>query len=331
MTIRTCLLLSAASALAAAPAHAFEATDLPADNLVVNPWFRSPITPSSSGFGNGVWLRETRDGATLVASASGDQRPAGSLTFGLSQKVTNPAPSQAPSCGGKPSCGTGARWAEDRNEGCSLERVGLDAYVRQVVAAADPSHRHLRFSAWWVSHRIGVAEVTIYGGASASGPWTKLWTPLHVESPNVDLAASVPHPPGSDRSVEWRYLTCGTTTCSTAPIVQTELATGRAFYRIEIHTRYPDLQQATCDVGAKLTGIYFATSATAGGGGGGGGRDLVDGALDSDADSALDPDAAGCSATGPGTPRSLALPLAAVALLGLRRRPQRPSPRRPSR
>ncbi|HSK00261.1 MAG TPA: MYXO-CTERM sorting domain-containing protein [Kofleriaceae bacterium] len=57
-------------------------------------------------------------------------------------------------------------------------------------------------------------------------------------------------------------------------------------------------------------------------------RDLVDGtggALDPDADGALDPEAAGCSAAGTGSPRALALPLAAIALLGLRRRHRRPA------
>jgi hypothetical protein len=327
MTTRTCIALAAASTLTAGSAHAFEATDLPADNLVENPWFRSPDDPDSPGFGAGVWLRETWDGPTLVDSAGGDQRPPGSLTFGLSQKASNPSPdpraAQGQGCFNDPTiyCGTAARWAEDRGEGCSLERSGVDAYARQVVAAGDPSHRHLRFSAWWVSHRIAVAEVNVAGGASANGPWTPLWTPLHVESPDVDLAAQVPGSTTSDRSVEWMYLTCGTTSCAQAPIAQTELPEGHAFYRIEIHVRYPELQQVTCAVGAKLTGIYFTTSATGGGGGGGGhgggggggggGRgDLVG--------DELGPDGAGCSAGGAGGARGLAF--AALALVGLRLR-----------
>jgi MYXO-CTERM domain-containing protein len=331
MTTRTCIALVAASALTTGSAHAFEVTALPPDNLVENPWFRSPGSTSSAGFGSGIWLRETWDGGTLLESASGDQRPPDSLTFGLSRKVTNPSPVQAPGCGSDPTlyCGTGARWAEDRGEGCSLDRVGLDAYARQIVAAGDPTHRRLRFSAWWVSHRIAVAEVNIAGAATANGPWIPLWTPLHVESPDVDLAATAPHPPTDDRSVEWRYLTCGTTTCSTAPVVETELAQGYAFYRIELHVRYPDLQQVTCQAGAKLTGVYFATAATTGGGGrerldGGGAIGADDGA--DDGDDALADEGAGCSAAGaPSGSRSLAFLLAAVAALGLRRRSRRAS------
>ncbi len=115
MTTRISLALAAAASFIPGLAHAFEADGLPADNLVENPWFRSAANPDVAGFGNGVWLRETRDGSTLVASASGDQRPSGSLTIGLTQKPTNPS-------------GTGARWAEDRSDGCSLDRSGLSSF-----------------------------------------------------------------------------------------------------------------------------------------------------------------------------------------------------------
>lgn len=227
----------------AGAARAFQVDPLPADNLVKNPWFRSVATPSYPGL---------------------DDWSPGAVALGLSQKESNPSPDLrvAPDCKNQLAyCGTGLRWAEQRPE-CPLTNVGKDASVSQIVAVAAgrAADRFLRFHTWWVSHRIQVAEVNVYGADSASGPFAYVWKPF-FKSFDYDAAASVGGA-GEDRSEEWVKLT------ATTPQVETELTRGYAFYKIEIHARYAAPPQAAdkCGVGVKMTGLYFTTSNVAGGG-----------------------------------------------------------------
>jgi hypothetical protein len=236
MHLRICTALASAL-LVVTPslASAFPVDVLPEDNLLANPWFRSADDPDSPGFDG--WNRWTDGGDPLI---------------GGSQKQSNPSPDTvvAPDCGGVAEyCGTALRWAEERPD-CDMLRAGMDAYADQIVAASDPQDRLLRFHTWWVSHRIEVAEVDVFGSASENGPWTPLWKPF-AQSFDHDAAAGVGGS-GEDRSQEWIALT------ATTPLVEHVLPQAFAYYRLQIHARYgaaPD-----CSVGVKMTGIYFTTA-----------------------------------------------------------------------
>jgi hypothetical protein len=206
---------------AAPRALAFQVEPLPADNLVKNPWFRSAADPTASGL----------DGWTDAGSRD--------RYWSTSQKESNPSPDSiaAADCGSKPVfCGTAARLSTTPGQSGGVAVPGRDAYLWQVVAA-DPQRRTLRFSTHWVSHLIDPAEVTIYGGGTPGGPWVPVWVPFHHVQNEVGL------PPGGEQQELWEH----------TGLLQTTLAQGYPFYRIEIHARLP--QDGT--VGFKATGLYL--------------------------------------------------------------------------
>lgn len=200
---------------------AFQVDPLPENNLVINPWFRDKSDPTTARL----------DGWTDAAGRDG--------LWGLSQKSTNPSPDQFVSgkCGGVPDyCGTAARLHPDTGV-----PIGVDAYLYQVIAA-DPANRKLHYFAHWVAHAIDVAEVTIYGAKTADGPWTEVWKPFHQEIETV-----LTPPAGEDQEWLWKEMTSWT------PPVETVIARGCPYYKLEIHARLAD----ELTTGFKMTGIYF--------------------------------------------------------------------------
>lgn len=208
-------------------ANAFEVDDVPADNLVTNPWFRNPAyQPSGEG-----WIFYT-EGSSLL--------------WAVTDKDSQPAPDNADE-------GTSVRWAETRPACTTGDKSGADAYFFQVLEG-NPDHRFLKFHVWWVAHEVEVLEYNIYGSSSADGPWTWVWRPFHQVC-EVDCVAEVSGA-GGDRTLEWINLT------ATTPEVEGQLEAGWNYYKVEGHVRYVKDSPDDCDVGAKTTGIYFAAAAT---------------------------------------------------------------------
>ncbi|VAW32495.1 hypothetical protein MNBD_CHLOROFLEXI01-1547 [hydrothermal vent metagenome] len=180
---------------------------LPDNNLMQNPWFRSGNKPSLAGW----------------TDAAGSN-----VIWSLSQKQSNPGLDTV--------LGTSARLAFGSGQGGGTGQGGVDAYLYQVVAA-DASQAHLQFKIHWVTQWIDRATVTIYGGASADGPWTAVWTPL-----DVDQATST--------GGAWTQ----------TELLDTTIPEGFPFYKVELFARYPDGRQQ----GAKFTGVYFSVDGNAG-------------------------------------------------------------------
>lgn len=208
-------------------AHAFPVPPLPNDNLIVNPWFRSASDPTFPGL----------DGWTNVLQNG--------IGWGLSQKDQNPSPDIVISgrCGFKPIyCGTAARWSKRLIDGVEYIYPGLDVYLYQVVLA-NSANRKLRFFTYWVTHKVEILEVTIYGGSSPAGPWTNLWVPLsHTQDVN-------PPPPPGGKDTLW----------ANTSFLEKTISVGYSYYKVEIHARYPQPLSDSDAVGAKITGIYFVT------------------------------------------------------------------------
>lgn len=213
-------------------AYSYPVPPLPEDNLMTNPWFRSVSNPAEPGFDG--WTPVLIDG----------------VGWGLSQKESNPSPDLVISgrCGFKQVyCGTGARWANERNEGDTLSYPGLDVYLYQIVNA-EAANRKLNYSMYWVNHKIDVAEVKVYGSDSANGAWTEVWQPFSVSQDKNP-------PPGSSpgrEGIPWFH----------TGMLETILGKGYAYYKIEIHARYPESDTQQGDVGIKITGVYFAAGFT---------------------------------------------------------------------
>jgi hypothetical protein len=218
------LLVSSLLILSRGVTHAYPVPELPADNLIVNPWFRSG---NQAGFDG--WTRPLNEG----------------LTWGPSQKESNPSPDMVVSgtCGNQQVyCGTAARWAEQEK----VYYPNIDVFAYQVVAA-DPSERKLTFFTYFVSHRVDVGAVNIYGGVSPDGPWEHLWTPLyHTQSENI-----VPES-GEIRDL---WLETG--------FLERTLEQGFPYYKVELQSRLPELPHDMIRGGGfKITGVYFSTSFT---------------------------------------------------------------------
>ncbi|MCB8980205.1 MAG: hypothetical protein H6657_22565 [Ardenticatenaceae bacterium] len=183
------------------------ADPLPSDNLVQNPWFRSGNDPSLAGWTDAA-------GSNVIWSTS--------------QKDSNPSPDQIQ--------GTSARLAFGSGQGGGTGQGGVDAYLYQVVTA-DPALNHLKFKTHWVTGWIERAAVTIYGGNSADGPWTAVWTPLDINQSTSSNAA-------------WTQ----------TEMLAVTIPAGFPFYKIELFGRYPEGRQQ----GVKYTGVYFAVDGQAG-------------------------------------------------------------------
>jgi hypothetical protein len=207
-------------------AFAYQVDPLPPDNLVFNPWFRDSENPNRSSLDG--WM------------------DAGGVNnyWSSSQKLSNPSPDKfaAGPCGSAPTyCGTSARLNTTMGKSGGIGGVGVDAYLYQIIPA-DRDNTYLKYSANWVAHEIDPAEVTIYGGETSQGPWIEVWKPFHVV---IDYEAKPPRGEGQD----WLWKT---NTASTPP-VETTLAEGYPFYKLEIHARL--VSQDTSAF--KITGIYF--------------------------------------------------------------------------
>ena len=150
------------------------------------------------------------------------------VIWSLSQKRSNPTPDQVQ--------GTSARLAFGSGQGGGTGEGGVDAYLYQVVAA-EPDLNHLQFKIHWVTQWIDRATVTIYGGDSSTGPWTAVWVPLDVDQSTSSGGA-------------WTQ----------TELLDTTIAEGYPFYKIELFGRYPNGRQQ----GVKYTGVYFSVDDNAG-------------------------------------------------------------------
>ena len=207
-------------------AHAFPVPELPEDNLIVNPWFRSASDPRVYGF----------DGWTLPMTDG--------VTWGLSQKESNPSPDIVVSgvCGSQQVyCGTAARWAAQSG----VVYPNIDVFAYQVVAA-DPSHRQLKFFTHYVSHLVEVGAVNIYGGDSSEGPWELVWVPFYLSEDEMII------PESRDGQDLWEE----------TGFREWNIEQGYPYYKIELHSRLPEAPFGIYGVGFKITGIYFATAFT---------------------------------------------------------------------
>ena len=213
-------------------AWGYPVPSLPAGNLLVNPWFRSYTDPTTAGLDG--WENVLADGAG----------------WGTSQKDDNPSPERlvAEACDYQDVfCGTSARWANVQVGGVTYSYPGVDVYLYQVVAAPS-GERLLRFSMYWVNHRLDVAEVIIQGGSSPNGPWEEVWLPISIAQDQNPPPCCVP----GHNGIPW---------FQTGPL-QTILAGGYPYYRVILHARYPEAQFDNGDVGVKITGVYFSTAFT---------------------------------------------------------------------
>ncbi|MCB8978387.1 MAG: fibronectin type III domain-containing protein [Ardenticatenaceae bacterium] len=205
--------------------YAFPVPELPNDNLLTNPWFRSSSDSSQPGFDG--WTQQYTDG----------------VSWGPSQKASNPAPDVVVSgkCPpGEQSCGTAARWAEQ----AGILYPNIDVFAYQVVSA-DPTQRNLKFFTYYVSHRVEVGAVNIYGSDSADGPWTLVWVPLyHSQSEQIV-------PDSRDVTDLWED----------TGFIERPIEQGFPFYKVEIQSRLPEWHMIR-GVGFKITGLYFATEET---------------------------------------------------------------------
>jgi hypothetical protein len=227
-------LLGAAAVFLLTPSTGFgyPVPDLPADNLVDNPWFRSTSDPSMAGL----------DGWTLELNPE--------ISWGISQKESNPSPEVILSgvCGFKEVyCGTGARWANEYDNGDPVSYPGIDVYISQVVQA-DPNSRMLRFFMYFVNHRLDIGEATISGGQSSNGPWDEVWLPASISQDQNPGPSNAPGRNGNP----W----------FNTPMLETTLGTGYPFYKITLHARYPESNTSQGDVGIKVTGVYFTVLET---------------------------------------------------------------------
>ena len=217
------ILIAFIGLLSLSKVYSFQVPALPNDNLVTNPWFRSPSDPNKSG----LYGWTDADGLDKYWSSS--------------QKEGNPSPDVLISgvCDFTPVyCGTAARLSLTRGESGGIGLPDVHAYLYQIIPA-DSSHRKLKFFTHWVSHKINPAEITIYGSNTVNGPWTPLWTPLYHQQDS-----NPPPPPGGSADL-W----------TTTDFLTYTVNNGYNYYKIEIHARLPQ----GLGVGFKVTGVYFST------------------------------------------------------------------------
>jgi hypothetical protein len=205
--------------------YAFPVDELPDDNLIENPWFRSAGNDS----GLDGWI-----------DVGGNNK-----YWSSSQKASNPTGDQisAGPCGSQELyCGTAARLDPTMGKSGGMGIPGVDSYLYQVIEA-DRTDRKLIFFAHWVSHEIEVAEVSIYGGDSADGPFELVWVPFyHTQDSTIRPAR------GAGQEDLWEN----------TGFVVTVLEDGNSFYKVEIHARLPEGNST----GFKITGIYLGSAQT---------------------------------------------------------------------
>lgn len=205
----------------------YPVAQLPADNLIKNPWFSSPDCSSPA----------------LSPWVSVPNQPDHSWT--ASDKPSNPSPA-----GG---CVTSARVSVGEDGKAATVRPNEDVKMYQIVAA-NPANTKLTFDMYWVMHTANYATVTVYGGNSGdpNGSWTKVWMPF-----SYSLSEYLIPPSGVDQSWIWKCYSEHYPECADAPQlpVSTTLATGYPYYKIEFATSLPPVTG-----GYKLTGVYLSAS-----------------------------------------------------------------------
>lgn len=224
-------LASAAVLMPASPAAAHEVAPMPPGNLIANPWFTKVVAGQQ---------RLDTTGWVFV----------GSPTWGTGNAK--------PDCPGPAPFNTSftLRWA--RNSGQTPEFHPNVEVRAHTIVTATATHRTLRFFMHWVMHRMTLSAV-VYGGPSATGPWTQVWTPFQHTETVVWRPSD-----GELKSDIWKHFTSmpGKFDDWYAPVPKvTTLAQGHPYYKVELRASYPTPDAtASGGVGGKLTGVYFATS-----------------------------------------------------------------------
>lgn len=217
----------ATSLLSPLTVFAFFVDKLPEGNLIKNPWFRDPNNPNASSL----------DGWT---DAGGLNR-----YWSSSQKESNPTSDIiiANVCGKQEQyCGTSARLDPKNGQTGGIGIPGVDAFLYQVVQT-DSDNRKLRFFAYYVSHEIEDAGVSIYGGNSSEGPWDLVWVPLHYSQDFLERP-----PEGQTIAAIWDQ----------TGFLEVVLERGYRYYKVEFQARLPEGNST----GFKMTGVYFTTEMT---------------------------------------------------------------------
>jgi hypothetical protein len=215
----------------ATPASAHQVAQLPAGNLIINPWL-SKVVNGQLKLDTAGWVFE------------------GSPTWGTGNAK--------PDCPGPSPWGTSytLRWARQANQTPEFH-PNVEVRVHTVVSA-NSAHQTVKFFMHWVMHRMTL-KANIYGGQSPAGPWTQVWAAFeHVET--VDWRPA----PGEPRSEAWMHFTSmpGKFDDWFAPVPRTKmLSQGYPYYKVELRASYPTPDNtASGAVGGKVTGLYFATT-----------------------------------------------------------------------
>jgi hypothetical protein len=234
---RARLLAALALLSLAAPVAAFQYASLPSDNLIRNAWFRSDDCQS---FSSSYWSLD-----------------AGQAPWGGSDKTQDPTDLNCKGIW----FGYAARFAENSAPGGgSVFHPNQDALLSQVVGPVSAQAQSLHFHFLFVAHRFNRLKAEIYGGNSASGPWTSVWIPLDKAWLNPGGASGqykgMCAGGTSDRNCWWD-LTTAAELGSLSPLTRT-VSPGYPYYKIEFLGNYPNPDgSATGDVGGKITRVYF--------------------------------------------------------------------------
>jgi uncharacterized protein (TIGR03382 family) len=282
------LVIVSVSAVGAGTAHAFEYASLPADNLIVNPWFRGDCEWSIAGW---------------------ETSPA--VSWSLSDKTQDPTDVNCV-VDGQAWYGFAARWAHNSGADPAFH-PDQPALMWQVVGPVDPDERTLRFHFLFVAHRFNQLKAEIYGSNSTDGPWTSVWVPMDKEWLDAGGASGAYRgacPGGLEDRDCWWDLTTEEELGSLSPLTHTT-DQGYSFYKIELLGNYPQPDATTTgDVGGKIARVYFSVQA-----GGDPGNDPGDESEDETGHSS-----SGCATSGSNATSGTGLLLVVLWWLSRRRR-----------
>ncbi len=198
---------------------------LAGNNLIQNPWF----TDSNCQPTLAPWVSEPN-----LANHQ----------WTASNKPSNPSPA-----GG---CVTANRVSVGEDDGLGATvQPNQDIRLSQVVAA-NPANKYLSFDMYYVLHTLNKGMVTVYGGPSTTGPWTKVWVPF-----DYNTQTYVVPPAGQSQSWIWKCYSEHYAECASSPKlpVSTNLSVGYPYYKIELLTNLPPVTG-----GFKSTGIQFTAT-----------------------------------------------------------------------
>lgn len=207
----------------------YPVSNLPADNLIQNPWFADKnincVNPKLE-----PWISMPE----LVTHA-----------WTASNKPSNPNPLAG--------CYTAARISTGRIGGGETVLPDQDIKLYQVVKA-DPSQTKAIFDMYWVTHTVNKGIVKVYGSSSSdpNSNWTELWTPF-----SYSKASQLFPPKGEDQAWLWRCYSEHYAECSDAPKLPatTTFSKGYPYYKIEFTFNLPSGAG-----GFKHTGVYFTVN-----------------------------------------------------------------------